>query len=50
MANDKTLTLDKLNPCVKRMEYAVRGPLVIRAVQLEKELQNVSPCIAVTGH
>ncbi|TKR62916.1 hypothetical protein L596_026817 [Steinernema carpocapsae] len=32
------LTLDNLNPAVKKMEYAVRGPLVIRAVNLEKEL------------
>ena len=24
------------NPCIKKMEYAVRGPLVIRANQIEK--------------
>ncbi|XP_059089060.1 alanine aminotransferase 1-like [Tigriopus californicus] len=35
-----TLTLDNLNPCVKRMEYAVRGPLVIRATELEKEIEK----------
>jgi len=32
------LTLDNINPNVKSMEYAVRGPLVIRAGELEKEL------------
>ncbi|KAK0425275.1 hypothetical protein QR680_009118 [Steinernema hermaphroditum] len=36
--NAKVLTMDNLNPAVKTMEYAVRGPLVIRAVNLEKEL------------
>ena len=34
--------IDNLNPCIIRMEYAVRGPLVIRASEIEKELQNVS--------
>ncbi|XP_062835933.1 alanine aminotransferase 1 [Anolis carolinensis] len=37
---DKVLTLESMNPCVKRVEYAVRGPIVTRAVQLEKELQQ----------
>ena len=37
-----TLTMDSLNPCIKSMEYAVRGPLVIRATEIEKELQSVS--------
>ena len=40
-SGDRTLTLANMNPCVKKMEYAVRGPLVIRAVELEKELQKV---------
>jgi hypothetical protein len=31
-----------MNPCVKEMEYAVRGPLVIRAVEIEKEIERVS--------
>ena len=30
-----------MNPCVKVMEYAVRGPLVIRASEIEKELEQV---------
>lgn len=37
----KVLTLDTINPNVKRVEYAVRGPIVQRAVQLEKELREV---------
>lgn len=41
MANDKkVLTMDSLNPCVKIMEYAVRGPIVDRATALENELKN----------
>lgn len=33
-----TLLLENMNPCIKKMEYAVRGPLVIRATEIEKEL------------
>ncbi|KAI5717614.1 hypothetical protein M8J77_008627 [Diaphorina citri] len=36
----KCLTLDNMNPNIKVMEYAVRGPLVIRAGEIEKELQS----------
>ena len=36
----KCITLDNMNPCVKVMEYAVRGPLVIRASEIEKELEQ----------
>ncbi|MPC97956.1 Alanine aminotransferase 2 [Portunus trituberculatus] len=38
----KVITLDNMNPQVKKMEYAVRGPLVIRATAIEKELEAVS--------
>lgn len=38
----KCLTLDNMNPNIKVMEYAVRGPLVTRAGEIEKELQSVS--------
>lgn len=38
---DKVLTLDTMNPNVKRVEYAVRGPIVQRAMQIEKELRKV---------
>jgi len=33
--------MDTLNPNVRAMEYAVRGPVVIRAAAIEKELQKV---------
>ncbi|XP_017773435.1 PREDICTED: alanine aminotransferase 1 isoform X2 [Nicrophorus vespilloides] len=36
----KCLTMDDLNPNIKVMEYAVRGPLVTRAGDIEKELQK----------
>ena len=39
---DRVLSVDNINPNVKAMEYAVRGPLVIRAGEIEKELANVS--------
>lgn len=32
--------MDNINPCIKTMEYAVRGPLVIRAAAIEKELEQ----------
>ena len=35
-----TVTLDNMNPCIKKMEYAVRGPLVIRATAIEKVNTN----------
>lgn len=37
----KVLTIDTMNPTVKKVEYAVRGPIVQRAVELEKELSQV---------
>jgi len=38
---DRVLTMDTLNPHVRAMEYAVRGPIVIRAAQIDRELQQV---------
>merc|ERR1711936_564748 len=35
-----TVVLDNMNPCIKKMEYAVRGPLVIRATAIEQELKD----------
>merc|ERR1712179_87262 len=35
-----TVVLDNMNPCIKKMEYAVRGPLVIRATAIEQELKE----------
>uniref|UniRef100_A0A915PKV4 alanine transaminase n=1 Tax=Setaria digitata TaxID=48799 RepID=A0A915PKV4_9BILA len=37
---NRVLTLDNLNSNVVKMEYAVRGPLVIRALAIEKELSE----------
>ncbi|XP_078542679.1 alanine aminotransferase 2 isoform X3 [Lissotriton helveticus] len=39
-ARERVLSLDTMNPCVKRVEYAVRGPIVIRAMELQKELEQ----------
>lgn len=39
--NKKVLTIDNVNPNLKRMEYAVRGPLLIRALEIEKEIEKV---------
>lgn len=38
----KCLNVDNINPNFVVMEYAVRGPLVIRAGEIEKELEQVS--------
>lgn len=39
-SNSKILTEDNVYDNIKRMEYAVRGPLLIRANEIEKELQK----------
>jgi len=39
-AVQSNLVLDNMNPCIKKMEYAVRGPLVIRATAIEKEIES----------
>uniref|UniRef100_A0A0B7AXA4 alanine transaminase n=1 Tax=Arion vulgaris TaxID=1028688 RepID=A0A0B7AXA4_9EUPU len=36
----KVLTIDSMNPHVKAIEYAVRGPIVARAGEIEKELKE----------
>ncbi|KAL4648455.1 alanine aminotransferase 2-like isoform X1 [Arapaima gigas] len=36
----KVLTMETMNPHVKKVEYAVRGPIVQRAVEIEKELKE----------
>lgn len=38
----KLITPQNLNPNIVKMEYAVRGPLVIRAAEIERELKAVS--------
>lgn len=37
-STDRVLTLENMNQAIIHMEYAVRGPLVIRAGQIQKEL------------
>ena len=37
----KVLTVENMNPNVRKMEYAVRGPIVIRAGHIEQELKQV---------
>ena len=37
----KVLTEDNVFVNLRKMEYAVRGPLLIRALEIEKELQKV---------
>ncbi|EFO13943.2 hypothetical protein LOAG_14583 [Loa loa] len=39
-SSNHILTLENLNPNIIAMEYAVRGPLVIRAMAIEKELNK----------
>ncbi|KAJ8279916.1 hypothetical protein COCON_G00069820 [Conger conger] len=36
---ERVLTTNTMNPNVKKVEYAVRGPIVQRALQIEKELK-----------
>lgn len=38
--SSKVLTIETLNPCVKEMEYAVRGPIVTRATDIETEMNR----------
>ena len=38
----KVLSAESVNPFVKGMEYAVRGPIVTRAGEIEAELARVS--------
>lgn len=42
---EKSLTMDTLNPQVKAVEYAVRGPIVIKAGEIERYLEEVRKCL-----
>ncbi|KAM7036703.1 alanine aminotransferase 1 [Passerculus sandwichensis] len=37
------LTPETMNPAIRRVEYAVRGPIVIRAMEIEQELRKGVP-------
>lgn len=39
--SSKVLTLDSMNPNIIKMEYVVRGPLIIRAGEIENEIRQV---------
>ena len=41
-SKNPNLRVENMNPCVKEMEYAVRGPLVIRATALQGEMEKVT--------
>ncbi|KOB79179.1 Alanine aminotransferase [Operophtera brumata] len=38
--SSKAVTLENVNPNIVKLEYAVRGPLVVRAAEIEKELEK----------
>lgn len=42
--HQRVLTEDNVFENLVKMEYAVRGPLLIRALEIEKELSKVSYC------
>ena len=42
---EKILTLGMVNEGIKIMSYAVRGPLLLRANELEKEIASVRCCL-----
>lgn len=44
---NKPLRIETMNPMVKEVEYAVRGPIVIRALELEKELEKVQFSVTI---
>ncbi|KOB72825.1 Alanine aminotransferase [Operophtera brumata] len=44
--SSKAVTLENVNPNIVKLEYAVRGPLVIRAAEIEKELEKVLACVS----
>jgi hypothetical protein len=41
MDNQNILTMENLNSRVIEVEYAVRGPILIRAAEIEKEIKSV---------
>ncbi|XP_078060159.1 alanine aminotransferase 2-like isoform X2 [Mustelus asterias] len=40
LGRQKVLTLESMNQQIKKVEYAVRGPIVARAMEIERELQQ----------
>ena len=45
---EKVLNTKSMNPNIKEMQYAVRGPIVLKAGQIENELERVSKFLIIT--
>ena len=43
---EPVLNEGNMNPQVKKMEYAVRGPIVQKAAEIEQQLKQVSICVS----
>ena len=43
-------TLDQVNPRVRETRYAVRGPIVIRAQELERQGREISTLARTSGN
>lgn len=43
MKLENSLTVDNINQNLLNIQYAVRGPILERAVQIERELEKVGP-------
>ena len=41
MESDKPLTVDTMNPCIRELEYAVRGKVLLEALKIKEELEQV---------
>jgi hypothetical protein len=39
--NNETLTIENINPHVIDVEYAIRGPIVIHAEEIESKIESV---------
>lgn len=46
---ERTLNMENLNPQVKAVEYAVRGPIVIKAAEIERGMLQVSGTSGLPG-
>ena len=48
--DEKFLNMSNLSPAVKQVQYAVRGKVVIRAGELEKEIREVNEMLEFSAH
>ncbi|KAL7673418.1 hypothetical protein ACOME3_008277 [Neoechinorhynchus agilis] len=42
-SSQKIITYDMVNPCVKNMKFEIRGPLLLRALEIQEELRKGQP-------